>query len=133
LFLFLDFLAFFMGAGSSSLALESEGGSSPLRPNLDDIPESSVASILMHLDPPEICKLAKVNKTFHGASLADFVWETKLPSNYKYLVEKILGQSPESLSKKEIYARLCQPNCFEDGTKVYISIHPSDLFFYSFL
>ncbi|KAJ6882995.1 hypothetical protein NC651_029307 [Populus alba x Populus x berolinensis] len=106
-----------MGAGSSSLALESEGGSSPLRPNLDDVPESSVASILMHLDPPEICKLAKVNKTFHGASSADFVWETKLPSNYKYLVEKILGQSPESLSKKEIYARLCQPNCFEDGTK----------------
>uniref|UniRef100_A0A6N2NLE2 F-box domain-containing protein n=1 Tax=Salix viminalis TaxID=40686 RepID=A0A6N2NLE2_SALVM len=108
-----------MGSGSSGLAFESEGGSgsSPSRPNLDDIPESCVSSIFMFLDPPDICKLAKLNKTFHGASSADFVWETKLPSNYKFLVEKVLGQSPESLSKKEIYARLCQPNCFDDGTK----------------
>ena len=111
-----------MGSGSSGLAFESEGGSgsSPSRPNLDDVPESCVSSIFMYLDPPDICKLAKLNKTFHGASLADFVWETKLPSNYKFLVEKVLGQSPESLSKKEIYARLCRPNCFDDGTKVYI-------------
>ncbi|KAJ6339227.1 hypothetical protein OIU77_007229 [Salix suchowensis] len=108
-----------MGSGSSGLAFESEGGSgsSPSRPNLDDVPESCVSSIFMYLDPPDICKLAKLNKTFHGASLADFVWETKLPSNYKFLVEKVLGQSPESLSKKEIYARLCRPNCFDDGTK----------------
>ena len=109
-----------MGSGSSSLAFEGEGGSgsSPSRPNLDDVPESCVSSIFMYLDPPDICKLAKLNKTFHGASLADFVWETKLPSNYKFLVEKVLGRSPESLSKKEIYARLCQPNSFDDGTKV---------------
>ncbi|KAJ6676160.1 F-BOX PROTEIN PP2-A15 [Salix viminalis] len=79
-----------MGSGSSGLAFESEGGSgsSPSRPNLDDIPESCVSSIFMFLDPPDICKLAKLNKTFHGASSADFVWETKLPSNYKFLVEK---------------------------------------------
>ncbi|KAJ6386499.1 hypothetical protein OIU78_016418 [Salix suchowensis] len=107
-----------MGAGSSGLALETDQvGLSPLRTNLDDVPESCAASIFMHLDPPEICKLARLNRAFHGASSADFVWETKLPSNYKYLAEKILGQSPESLSKKEIYARLCRPNCFDDGTK----------------
>lgn len=108
-----------MGAASSSLALESEGGSgsSPSRPSLDDVPESCVSSIFMYMDPPEICKLARLNKTFHGASSADFVWETKLPSNYKFLVEKVLGQSPESLSKKEIYAKLCRPNCLDNGTK----------------
>lgn len=107
-----------MGAGFSGFASESDGGC-PIRPSLGDVPESCISSILMFLDPPEICKLAMLNKAFHGASLADFVWETKLPSNYKFLVKKILDQSPESLSKKDIFARLCQPNCFDGGTKVF--------------
>ncbi|KAJ9139922.1 hypothetical protein P3X46_030614 [Hevea brasiliensis] len=106
-----------MGVGFSGFASPSGGGPSPSRPSLDDVPEGCVSSILMYLDPPEICKLAGLNRTFHGASLADFVWETKLPSNYKVLVKEVLQESPESLSKKEIYARLCQANCFDGDTK----------------
>lgn len=105
-----------MGAGVSALAAESESCSRS--PGLGDIPENCISSILMHFDPPEICKLALLSKTFHGASLADFVWETKLPSNYKFLVKKVLDESPEIISKKEIYARLCLPNRFDNGTKV---------------
>ncbi|OAY48253.1 hypothetical protein MANES_06G144300v8 [Manihot esculenta] len=103
-----------MGAGFSGFELPSNGGGSP---SLDDVPESCVSSILMYLDPPEICKLARLNRTFRGASLADLVWETKLPSNYKFVVKKVIQDSPENLSKKEIYARLCHPNCFDGGTK----------------
>ncbi|OMO97916.1 Phloem protein 2-like protein [Corchorus olitorius] len=102
-----------MGAGVSSLADDQQRGF----PGLGDVPESCISSIYMYLDPPEICKLAGLNRAFHGASLADFVWEIKLPSNYRFLVKKVLGQNPESLSKKEIYARLCCPNRFDGGTK----------------
>ncbi|OMO86006.1 Phloem protein 2-like protein [Corchorus capsularis] len=102
-----------MGAGVSSLADDQQRGF----PGLGDVPESCISSIYMYLDPPEICKLAGLNRAFHGASLADFVWETKLPSNYRFLIMKVLGQNPESLNKKEIYARLCCPNRFDGGTK----------------
>ncbi|RZC57398.1 hypothetical protein C5167_004701 [Papaver somniferum] len=110
-----------MGAGSSSIAAAEEGGcSSPSKMmvvGLGDMPESCVASVLIYLDPPEICKLARLNQAFRGASSADFIWESKLPSNYKYLMEKIFGQIPANLSMKEIYAKLCRPNRFGDGTK----------------
>lgn len=107
-----------MGAGVSSCLVADAEGVFSLKPGLDDVPENCISSIFIHLDPPEICKLATLNRVFHGASLADFVWETKLPSNYRYLVEKVVGQNPESLSKKQIYARLCRPNRFDGGTKV---------------
>lgn len=108
-----------MGAGISGFAAADSPSSSS--PSLGDIPESCISTILMHFDPPEICKLALLSRTFHGASSADFVWETKLPSNYKYLVRKVLDENPDKLSKKEIYTRLSQPNRFDNGTKVLVS------------
>ncbi|KAK8714715.1 hypothetical protein V6N13_042064 [Hibiscus sabdariffa] len=102
-----------MGAGVSGLA----AADSQFKTGLNDVPEGCISSIYMYLDPPEICKLARLNKAFRRASLADFVWETKLPSNYRYLVKEVLGQSPESLSKKETFARLCRPIRFGGGTK----------------
>ncbi|KAK8511945.1 hypothetical protein V6N13_073774 [Hibiscus sabdariffa] len=105
-----------MGAGVSGLATDAQRGIS-LAPALDNVPESCISSILMYLDPPEICKLAGLNRAFHRASLADFVWETKLPLNYRYLVKKVLSQNPDSLGKKQAYATLCRPNRFDSGTK----------------
>ncbi|KAK5778010.1 F-box protein PP2-A11-like [Gossypium arboreum] len=107
-----------MGAGVSS-DLDAQKGTTnfQLKTGLNDVPESCISSIFIYLDPPEICKLARLNKAFCGASLADFVWETKLPSNYRYLVEKVLGRNPDSLSKKETFARLCTPNRFDGGNK----------------
>ncbi|KAF5731128.1 Phloem protein 2-A13 [Tripterygium wilfordii] len=107
-----------MGAGFSSFSRENNGEmSSPMKLNLGDVPESCVSAIFMYLDPPEICRLARLNRAFRGASSADFVWESKLPSNYKFLAKEILDQSPESLGKKEIYAKLSTPNFFDGGTK----------------
>ncbi|RWR87603.1 F-box domain-containing protein [Cinnamomum micranthum f. kanehirae] len=101
-----------MGAGFSAAEVDdsSETG-------LGDIPEGCVASILLHLTPTEICKLARLNRAFRGAALADFVWESKLPRNYGYLVDKFFDGVPESFRKKEIYARLCRPKSFDGGTK----------------
>lgn len=112
-----------MGTGfSASFAIETSGNSlPPSKPGLGDVPENCISSIFMYLDPPEICKLARLNWTFRGASLADFVWESKLPSNYKFLVHKVVHQqvpADEYLSKKEIYAKLCRPNRLDGGTKV---------------
>ena len=115
-----------MGAGFSSSEEDAKGGClfpPSSRPGLGDIPESCISSLLMNLDPPDICKLARVNRTFHRASSADFVWESKLPSSYKFLVKKVLAdQNPEHMTKKEIYAKLCQPSRLDGGTKVRNSI-----------
>ncbi|PKI32911.1 hypothetical protein CRG98_046685 [Punica granatum] len=73
--------------------------------------------ILAELDPPEICKLAGLNRAFRIASLADNLWKSKLPSNYEFLMERVLGEPVGYLTKKEIYARLCRPNAFDGGTK----------------
>ncbi|GKV05007.1 hypothetical protein SLEP1_g17071 [Rubroshorea leprosula] len=105
-----------MGAGISRLAPDAQRGRS-LKPGLGDLPESCISSIFMYLDPPEICKFASLNRAFRGACLADYVWETKLPLNYRYLAYKLLNESSERLCKKEVYARLCRPNRFDGGTK----------------
>ncbi|KAI4347508.1 hypothetical protein L6164_008318 [Bauhinia variegata] len=106
-----------MGAGISSSAAENhdDGGSVP---GLGDIPESCISSLLMNFDPPDICKLATVNRAFYRASSADFLWESKLPSSSKFLVDKVLAQKNlHNLTKKQIYAKLCRPNRFDCGTK----------------
>ena len=115
-----------MGAGVSTTATENDDGgtfSLSSETSLDDIPENCISSMMMNFDPQEICSLARVNKTFHRASSANFVWESKLPQNYKFLLNKVLGeQNLGSMTKKEIYAKLCQPNFFDGGTKVSCSI-----------
>ncbi|ESW06962.1 hypothetical protein PHAVU_010G091000 [Phaseolus vulgaris] len=104
--------------GGSFSSCVCDGDAIPLRPRLGDLPESCVALMLMYLDPPDICKLARLNKAFRDASLADFIWESKLPLNYKFIVEKALKDaSAEELGKRDIYARLCRPNLVDNGTK----------------
>uniref|UniRef100_A0A1D1XXC0 F-box protein PP2-A13 n=1 Tax=Anthurium amnicola TaxID=1678845 RepID=A0A1D1XXC0_9ARAE len=112
-----------MGAGASSiLGADGEGGCGP---GLGDLPEACVASVLVHLDPPEICRLARLSRAFQGAASADFVWESKLPSNYAYMLEKLadggegVDRGGKRLGKKEIYARLCRPNPFDGGAKIF--------------
>ncbi|KAJ4713007.1 F-box protein PP2-A13 [Melia azedarach] len=108
-----------MGGTLSALFGDPSGSSCCLatKPSLGDLPESCVALIVGYLDPPEICKLAKLNKAFRGASLADFVWESKLPSNYLVLIEKVFGAQKENMGKREVYARLCRMNTLDAGTK----------------
>ena len=108
-----------MGAGSSILGADGGWGVT----SLGDMPESCVAAVLLYLDPPEICRLARLNHAFRGAAGADFVWEAKLPENYRYLME-FVGTGEEGrrrrrrAGKKEIYARLSKPVPFGDGQKV---------------
>ncbi|KAK2409414.1 F-box protein PP2-A13 [Trifolium repens] len=70
------------------------------------------------MDPPQICKLASLNRAFRAASSADFVWESKLPPNYDVIISKIFDTSFSShLGKRGIYSRLCSLNTFDGGTK----------------
>lgn len=102
-----------MGSGQSGLRSTVTG-----RTGLGDLPESCVAEILGRLSPPEICRLAEVNWAFYKASLSDFVWETKLPSNYEFLIGKLFDESVAmGLSKREIFSRLCGYIRFDAGTK----------------
>ncbi|KAJ9563424.1 hypothetical protein OSB04_008584 [Centaurea solstitialis] len=102
------------GANTSLL---TDGSENPSNPNLGDLPESCVALVLSYMEPPEICKLARIDRTFRAASSADFIWISKLPSNYRHLVEKLLINGDEKLGKKEIFARLTQPTSFDAGRK----------------
>uniref|UniRef100_A0A5B6ZTL4 Putative F-box protein PP2-A12 n=1 Tax=Davidia involucrata TaxID=16924 RepID=A0A5B6ZTL4_DAVIN len=107
-----------MGSGFSLLLTHSNLGTPPSpEPSLGDLPEGCVASILVHLDPPEICRLAILNRAFRGASSADFVWESKLPANYDSVIESVFDDFPSNLCKRDIYARLGRPNSFDGGTK----------------
>lgn len=106
-----------MGSGFSGLDDDKgsgHGGSS--KTGLEGVPEMCLAVILGYLEPPEICKSATLNKTFHRASSADFVWESKLPDNYQILVNKLkTSTSFNKLIKKDIYAFLSAPNRFGPG------------------
>ncbi|XP_004515800.1 F-box protein PP2-A12-like [Cicer arietinum] len=92
--------------------------SQPSKPSLDELPESCVAVMMEYMDPPQICKLASLNRTFRSASAADFVWESKLPPNYNALINKIFdGTFPSYLGKRWLYKILCSVNTFDGGTK----------------
>lgn len=105
-----------MGANTSSIA-DGESPALKLKLKLGEIPESCMALILSYLDPPEICKLAGLNRAFRSASSADFIWESKLPSNYRYVYDELLERSFGELGKKELYAKLSKPVSFDGGTK----------------
>ncbi|KAL0550267.1 hypothetical protein IC582_014773 [Cucumis melo] len=90
--------------------------SSPF-PGLGDLPESCAADVLKYLTPVEICILGKMNRAFRGASWADFVWDSKLPSNYRVLVQRLIGDVGLVMCKREIYTRLCQLNQLDGGNK----------------
>ncbi|KAK6777435.1 hypothetical protein RDI58_024152 [Solanum bulbocastanum] len=109
-----------MGANaSSSIDSTRSGLSNPSSKSkkLEDIPEACVALVLSYLNPPEICMMGRINRAFHAASSADFIWESKLPSNYKYILEKLLGRSVTGMRKKDIFAKLSRSNYFDGGTK----------------
>ncbi|XP_041998077.1 F-box protein PP2-A15-like [Salvia splendens] len=105
-----------MGASLSNLG---ENGSGSGGPGLGDIPESCVACVFLYLSPPEICNLARLNRSFRGAASSDAVWEAKLPSNYHHLLQLLSNPVVcESLSKKDIFAFLARPNPLDDGNKL---------------
>ncbi|RLN35039.1 F-box protein PP2-A13 [Panicum miliaceum] len=115
-----------MGAVASS-ARGGRGGEGTV---LGDLPESCVAEVLLRLDPQEICRMARLSRTFRGAASGDGVWESKLPTNYARLLAvaaagdggerqaaAAAALEAESLPKKEVYARLCRRNRFDGGKK----------------
>ncbi|XP_028800674.1 F-box protein PP2-A12-like [Neltuma alba] len=107
-----------MGIGFSSLFADRNGSQIvPSKPSLGDLPESCVALILGYMNPSQICELAGLNRTFRGASWADFVWESKLPPNYDVLIREIFDDLPRDLGKRGIYTRLCRKNTLDEGTK----------------
>ncbi|KAG5573174.1 hypothetical protein H5410_062940 [Solanum commersonii] len=109
--------------GSSlSLFLNPRGSVAvpPANPGLGDLPESCVASVMVYLNPSEICSLSMLNRGFRAASSADFVWESKLPINYELLIDRVFGGVDDfsnNLCKRDIYARLCRPSYFDGGSK----------------
>ena len=117
-----NFSALFFGQEGSNACSNGSNLALQSKPNLGDLPEDCVALILGYFDPPEICKLASMNRAFRGASWADFVWESKLPSNYEVLLQKVFDDVPENLGKRQIYERLCRANSFDGGTKVFLSL-----------
>ncbi|KAK4415961.1 F-box protein PP2-A13 [Sesamum alatum] len=107
-----------MGANASTFPGERNGPSPLTRPKLEDIPESCIALVLSYLDPPEIAKLARLNRAFRAASSADFIWVPKLPSTYPHILSKLSDQGGAGdKGKKDVYGRLCRPSPFDGGTK----------------
>ncbi|CAL4937299.1 unnamed protein product [Urochloa decumbens] len=106
-----------MGAGASDLAAMEPSGGKATRAGLGDLPELCAAEVLLHLDAPDICRLARLNHAFRGAAAADFVWETKLPENYGHLLRFVDGAEEGEMGKKDIFARLAKPVPFDGGKR----------------
>ncbi|XP_076950282.1 F-box protein PP2-A13-like [Bidens hawaiensis] len=109
-----------MGANTSLLSTEttSNGSKTSAEVNLGDIPENCIAHVLSYLQPPEICKLARINRAFRAASSADFIWIDKLPANYHHLVGKlVVDDDKKKLGVKEMFSRLSRPVLFDGGNK----------------
>ncbi|PWA53750.1 F-box domain, cyclin-like protein [Artemisia annua] len=112
-----------MGSGLSSFLLMCNitTGAPAKSPEsgLGDLPESVVGSVLVYLNPQDICRLASLNRAFRYASSAEFVWEMKLPKNYEMLMSRVFGNKVSNLGlgKKEIYAKLSRPCVIDGGTK----------------
>ncbi|KAF0924330.1 hypothetical protein E2562_010024 [Oryza meyeriana var. granulata] len=114
-----------MGTVTSS----ARGGGGGGETALGDLPESCVAEVLLRLDPPEICRMARLSRTFRGAASGDGVWEAKLPRNYAHLLaaaaaggneegrHAAAALEAETMPKKEVYAWLCRRNRLDGGTK----------------
>jgi hypothetical protein len=111
-----------MGAGASDLAGMEPSGK-VARTGLDDLPELCAAEVLLHLDAPDICRLARLNRAFRGAAAADFVWEAKLPENYGPLLRFVDGAEGGEMGKKDIFARLAKPVPFDGGRRVRFFSH----------
>lgn len=116
-----------MGSGLSSFLLVCSSNTSPVpaippETNLGDLPESVVGSILVHLNPQQICRFASLNRAFRHASSAEFVWESKLPKNYDLLLLRVFGDNELAsvVCKKQIYAKLSAPSSIDGGTKVWL-------------
>ncbi|KAK4488242.1 hypothetical protein RD792_003989 [Penstemon davidsonii] len=109
-----------MGLSFSFLA-SNAADPPPPEPGLGNLPESCVASVMVHLDPTQICRLAMLSRDFNRASSADFVWESKLPLNYGDVIQRVFEKDDVlrkgNFCKKEIYSRLCRPNSFDGGAK----------------
>ncbi|KAI4378691.1 hypothetical protein MLD38_016135 [Melastoma candidum] len=106
-----------MGATLSGLADGSNGNAVGIGPGLGDIPEGCVAKVFLHLTPPEICNLARLNRAFRGAASSDSVWDKKLPGNYRDLLDLLPPERYRNLSKKDVFALLSRPVAFHDGNK----------------
>ncbi|KAL8154274.1 hypothetical protein V2J09_012034 [Rumex salicifolius] len=104
-----------MGASLSGFSESDENGGGP---GLGDIPQDCVTCVFLHLSPPEICNLARLNRAFHGAASSDAVWETKLPPNYQDLLDLMPPDRYKNLTKKDIFALLCYPIPLDDGNKL---------------
>jgi hypothetical protein len=116
-----------MGASASLAGGGQRGGGGTA---LGDLPENCVAEVLLRLDPPEICRMARLNRTFRGAASGDGVWASKLPRNYARLFAvaaagceegskaAAAAMEAEALPKKDVYAQLCRRNRFDGGRKV---------------
>ncbi|RCV46890.1 hypothetical protein SETIT_9G567400v2 [Setaria italica] len=105
-----------MGAGASDLAGMEPSGK-VARAGLGDLPELCAAEVLLHLDAPDICRLARLNRAFRGAAAADFVWEAKLPENYGRLLRFVDGAEEGEMGKMDIFARLAKPVPFDGGRR----------------
>jgi F-box domain len=75
-----------MGAGIS--CLEGDEPHCQRGTVLGDLPENCVVQVLLRLEQPEICQLARLSRTFRLAVSADPLRDTKLPRNYRYLIDK---------------------------------------------
>ncbi|MCL7026681.1 hypothetical protein MKW94_017487 [Papaver nudicaule] len=84
---------------------------------MDRLPEGCISEILSLTSPADVCRSSLVSNLFKSAADSDLLWEKFLPVDYQRIISRAFYPllSVTTLSKKELYNRLCDDPLLIDG------------------
>lgn len=86
------------------------------------LPEECVATIISFTSPKDACQLSLVSPSFKEIADSEAVWANFLPSDCEDIIDQSSTPTLNLLSKKQIYAYLCDYHVlFDNGNMVRLS------------
>ncbi|XP_041017185.1 F-box protein PP2-B15-like [Juglans microcarpa x Juglans regia] len=85
---------------------------------LDQLPEDCFAQIMSLTSPQDVCRSVLVSSPIRFVADSDTVWEKFLPPNYEEILSRLVSPFVYS-SKKELFARLSNPQLIDGGRKIF--------------
>ncbi|KAG4390338.1 hypothetical protein GLYMA_06G271066v4 [Glycine max] len=86
------------------------------------LPEECVATIISLTSPKDACQLSLVSPSFKEIADSDAVWANFLPSDCEDIIDQSSTPTLNLLSKKQIYAHLCDYHVLFDNGNMTLSL-----------
>ncbi|KAG5020726.1 Separase [Glycine soja] len=86
------------------------------------LPEECVATIISFTSPKDACQLSLVSPSFKEIADSEAVWANFLPSDCEDIIDQSSTPTLNLLSKKQIYAHLCDYHVLFDNGNMTLSL-----------